>query len=66
MSSAEAGAAPSQVPPELVVAFDLYGLNNDARLDRDVQQGLTCLHKNAPDVFFAPANRCALARSPGL
>ena len=56
MSEIDTGGIPSHVSPERIFEFDLYGLNEDARLRPDVQQGLTFLHSQAPDVFYTPAN----------
>jgi cytochrome P450 len=39
-----------------VFGFDLYGLSGDPRLSGGAQEGLTFLHREAPDLFYTPAN----------
>jgi cytochrome P450 len=50
------GDIPAHVPVQRVFHFDLYGLNEDPRLSDGVQEGLTFLHRDAPDLFYTPAN----------
>src|SRR5581483_7576199 len=47
---------PSHVPADRVFEFDLYKLDDDPRLNPDVQGGLGFLHQDAPDIFYTPAN----------
>ncbi len=47
---------PSHVPKDRVFGFDLYGLTDDPRFQNGVQEGLTFLHREAPDVFYTPSN----------
>ncbi|WP_425230016.1 cytochrome P450 [Sphingomonas sp.] len=56
MAELHAQQVPAHVPPDRVFEFDLYGLTDDPRLRDGVQTGLTFLHREAPDVFFTPAN----------
>jgi len=44
---------PSHVPPELVFDFDIY---KDPRVTDDVQGSYSAALKNAPDIFYSPAN----------
>jgi cytochrome P450 len=47
---------PAHVPAERIFDFDLYGLSDDPRLSGGAQEGLTFLHKEAPDIFYTPSN----------
>ncbi len=49
-------AVPAHVPSARIFDFDLYSLSDDPRLRNGVQEGLTFLHREAPDVFYTPAN----------
>ncbi len=44
---------PGHVPPELVFEFDIY---KDSRINDDVQGSYADALRDAPDIFFTPAN----------
>ncbi|RIJ29843.1 cytochrome P450 [Henriciella mobilis] len=44
---------PEHVPPERVVEFDFY---NDARIQKDIHDGLIALRSEAPGLFWTPFN----------
>jgi hypothetical protein len=53
MSTGTAQRIPDHVAPDRVFDFDMY---NDTQLSTDLHAGYARLHKEAPPLFYTPAN----------